>query len=175
MMKINELLVDIPYCVENVDLSQVTVSRIVSDSRKVTKDCLFICLCGERSDGHDYAYAASEMGAVAVLSQRPVVLANGCINIVTPDTRRADALIWRNYYGDPAASMKVVAVTGTNGKTSITYMLKAILEKAGEKVGVIGTIRNYIGSEAIDVETRERVGGNFTLPAYSVRIFRQMI
>ena len=150
MIKINELLIDIPYCFEDADLSQVTVSEIVSDSRKVTKGCMFICLRGERSNGHDYAYAASEMGAAVVLSEYPVALTNGCINIVTPDTRRADALVWRNYYGDPAASMKVVAVTGTNGKTSITYMLKAILEKAGEKVGVIGTIRNYIGSEAIE-------------------------
>lgn len=150
MKKISVLLKDIPYSCEVSDVANRSVGDIISDSRQVREGCLFICLRGEHSDGHDFALQAAKAGAAFVLSEMPISLPAGCINIVTPNTRRADALIWRNYYGDPASAMKVVAVTGTNGKTSITYMLKAILEKAGEKVGVIGTIRNYIGSVAVE-------------------------
>ena len=150
MKNLRELLKDIPYtCTEN-EAGEIVVSGITSDSRKVTNGCLFICLKGERSDGHDYAVKAAEMGAGVILSEYPMQLPEGCVNVVTDSTRYADAMIWRNYYDDPAASMRVVAVTGTNGKTSITYMLKSILDMAGEKVGVIGTIRNYIGDVAVE-------------------------
>lgn len=150
MRQIKELLLDIPYTCENTSVGDVFVTDITSDSRKVTKGCLFVCLRGEHSDGHTFAESAANAGAAAILSDHPLALPEGCINIVTADTRYADAIIWRNVYGNPAASMRVVAVTGTNGKTSITYMLKSILEKAGEKVGVIGTIRNYIGEIAVE-------------------------
>jgi len=150
MKKINELLKDIPYRCGAADVAEMSVTDIVSDSRLVSRGCMFVCLRGEHSDGHSFAVQAAEQGAAIVLSEEPLALPGGCINIVTPSTRRADALIWRNFYDDPAGGMKVVAVTGTNGKTSITYMLKAILEKAGEKVGVIGTIRNYIGDVAVE-------------------------
>ncbi len=150
MKKIKELLLDITYTCDDAMADELTVTDVTSDSRQVKKGCLFVCLRGEHSDGHMYAKMAAEQGAIAVLSDHPLPLPKDCINIVTPDTRYADAIIWRNIFGDPAASMRVVAVTGTNGKTSITYMLKAILEKAGEKVGVIGTIRNYIGDRAVE-------------------------
>lgn len=150
MKNIKELFRDIPFVCADSSVSEMVVSGITSDSRKVTKGCLFLCLRGERSDGHDYAVKAAEMGASIVVSEYPLVLPKGCINMVTDSTRYADAMIWRNYYDDPASSMRVVAVTGTNGKTSITYMLKSILDAAGEKVGVIGTIRNYIGDTAVE-------------------------
>ncbi len=150
MKNINELFCDIPFVCADSSVGEMVVSGITSDSRKVTKGSLFLCLRGERSDGHDYAVQAAEMGAAIVVSEYPLNLPDGCINIVTESTRHADAMIWRNYYDNPAASMRVVAVTGTNGKTSITYMLKSILDAAGEKVGVIGTIRNYIGDEAVE-------------------------
>ena len=150
MKNLKELLLDIPHTCSESNWETMVVSDITSDSRKIQAGCLFICLRGERSDGHDFALSAAEKGAAVILSDHALDLPKGCINIVTPDTRYADAILWRNYYDNPAASMRVVAVTGTNGKTSITYMLKAILEKAGYKVGVIGTIRNYIGDVAVE-------------------------
>ena len=150
MKNVYELFKDIPYTCEDPMVGQITVSNITSDSRKVTKGSMFICLRGEKSDGHDFAVLAAQMGAAVVVSDHALQLPAPCINIVTESTRYADAMIWRNYYDDPASKMRVVAVTGTNGKTSITYMLKSILDLAGEKVGVIGTIRNYIGDKAVE-------------------------
>ncbi len=150
-MKLKELLrdVEISKCTEGVE--ELEVSGISEDSREELQNKVFVCLSGEHSDGHDYIGKAVEKGAAVLICERIPKEYEEYPHVITPSTRRADALMWSHFYGDPADALKVIAVTGTNGKTSITYMIKSILEEMGKKVGVIGTIRNMIGD--IEVES----------------------
>lgn len=127
-------------------LGETEITGITCDSRNVSPGYLFVCIKGTASDGHDYAAAAARAGAAAVVAEHDVGLEN---QIILPDTRAAYADACAEWFGRPADGLHLLAVTGTNGKTSVTYMLKAILEKAGFKVGLIGTIQNMIGDEII--------------------------
>lgn len=122
------------------------IGKVTCDSRMVEKGDLFVCICGLRSDGHAYAAQAAEKGAAAILAQRPLPLPG---TIVTPDTRAAYARVCANLYGNPQEDLKLVAVTGTSGKTTITCLLRDILRAAGRKVGLIGTIQGEIGDMVI--------------------------
>ena len=128
----------------------VSISGIEYDSRRVMPGNLFCCIVGTYKDGHEYAHMAVERGAAALVVQHelPIKLPQ----IVVSDARAAMAQLSAAYYGFPASGLRIVGITGTNGKTSSTYMLKSIAEKAGYKVGLIGTIRNMIGSRCIDTE-----------------------
>ncbi|MDR0856278.1 MAG: UDP-N-acetylmuramoyl-L-alanyl-D-glutamate--2,6-diaminopimelate ligase [Clostridiales bacterium] len=108
---------------------------------------LFFCLAGTRHDGHDYAEIARKNGAVALVTQRrlPVDMPQ----VVVPDTREAMARIAGNFYGNPARGMKMVGITGTNGKTTTTFIARSIAEAAGYRVGLIGTTAVYIGGERL--------------------------
>ncbi len=128
------------------DLGNIEISGITSDSREIKEGYAFVCIAGVTDDGHNYAQKAASLGASIVITQRKMGVAN---EIVVPDTRKIYANMCATWFGNPADSLKLVGVTGTNGKTSITYMLKSILEHAGHKVGLIGTIQNMIGDEAI--------------------------
>ena len=127
-------------------LADIEITGITCDSRQVKPGFAFVCINGAKSDGHDYAEKAVESGAAAVIAERNLGLSN---QIVVPDTHAAYADMCANWFGNPAKDLKLLGVTGTNGKTSVTYMMKKILEKAGYKVGLIGTIQNMIGDEII--------------------------
>lgn len=130
----------------NEALGQTEITGITCDSRCVKEGYAFVCINGAKSDGHDYAQKAVEGGAAVVVAERDLGLDN---EIVVPDTHAAYADMCAKWFGNPADSLKLLGVTGTNGKTSVTYMMKKILEKAGYKVGLIGTIQNMIGDEII--------------------------
>lgn len=131
------------------DAAQLDITDIVMDSRKVTPGCLFVCLVGHASDGHAYAAQAVEAGAAALLVQRPVEAAGGVPQVVAPDTRRAWAQMCAAFYGYPARKLRLVGVTGTNGKTTTATLIKGVLEFAGYKVGMMGTVANYVGQEKL--------------------------
>lgn len=127
-------------------LGETEISGITCDSRQVKPGFAFVCIKGAKSDGHDYAEKALENGAAVIIAERDLGLE---VQIVVSDTHAAYADMCANWFGNPADSLKLLGVTGTNGKTSVTYMMKKILEKAGYKVGLIGTIQNMIGDEII--------------------------
>lgn len=126
------------------------IAALQYNSRKVGKGDLFFCIVGTFADGHTYAAQAVEAGAVALVVERELPLP--VPQVIVKNTRIAMAEMAAAFYGYPARGMRIVGVTGTNGKTSTTYMLKAIAEQCGWKVGLIGTIRNLIGTRIIDTE-----------------------
>lgn len=113
------------------------IKNIVFDTARVEKGSLFFCLKGVKNDGHDYAARAYEKGAAAVVAQRRVEA--DVPQIICEDTRHALSIAAKRYYGSAADRLKIFAVTGTNGKTTTTYMLKAIFESNGFNTGLIGT------------------------------------
>lgn len=147
-MTLEMLLRDVE-CTTSAELG-TEISAITSDSRKIEKNGLFICIKGMRSDGHDFAPQVIENGAAAVVCERDLGL--GDRQIIVPSARRAFCEICENLYGRPLEKLKLVGITGTNGKTTTTYILKHILEDNGRKVGLIGTICNMIGDEVIPTE-----------------------
>ncbi|MFS0727604.1 UDP-N-acetylmuramoyl-L-alanyl-D-glutamate--2,6-diaminopimelate ligase [Paenibacillus sp. 1P07SE] len=123
---------------------EVTVSGIRIDSRKVEPGDLFICLPGHTVDGHDYAAQAAERGAAALVVERP--LAVDLPQLVVKDSRLAMAVMGSHYYGYPSQRLRMIGVTGTNGKTTTTYLIERVLADAGHAAGVIGTIEmRYAG------------------------------
>ena len=149
-MKLRELLTGVPICADSADL-EMEISGVSYDSRTTQPGDLFVAMTGFATDGHQYIGKALANGAAAVLcQQRP---AEACAYVQTEDSRRALAVIGGNWFGHPAEKMTMIAVTGTCGKTTTTYLLKAILEQArGAKVGLIGTNQNMIGSDVIPTE-----------------------
>ena len=149
-MKLRELLTGVPICADSADL-EMEISGVSYDSRTTQPGDLFVAMTGFATDGHQYIAKALANGAAAVLcQQRP---AEACAYVQTEDSRRALAVIGGNWFGHPAEKMTMIAVTGTCGKTTTTYLLKAILEQArGVKVGLIGTNQNMIGSDVIPTE-----------------------
>ena len=144
----------------------IEAGELQYNSRKVVKGDVFFCIVGTFADGHDFAEQAVENGAAALVVEHKLPL--DVPQIIVPNTRIAMAEMAAGYYGYPTKGMTVIGITGTNGKTSTTYMLKAVAERMGKKVGLIGTIRNMIGDIIIDTErtTPESVD--------LWRIFRQM-
>ncbi len=128
------------------NLEDIVITGISSDSRTVKSGYAFVCINGFNADGHKFAPKAIEMGASVVIAERDLGLEN---QIVVEDTHAVYSDMCAKWFGNPAGDLKLIGVTGTNGKTSITYILKSILEKAGYKVGLIGTIQNMIGDEVI--------------------------
>ncbi len=128
------------------DLGNKEICGITSDSREIKQGYAFVCIKGVADDGHKYAKTAAELGAAVVITEHKIGINN---EIVVTDTRQLYADMCAKWFGCPAESLKLIGVTGTNGKTSITYMLKSIFEAVGYKVGLIGTIQNMIGDEII--------------------------
>ena len=154
-MKFGEFFKDAPQ-----KTAQTEVTGVYCDSRKVTKDSIFVCIKGTAMDGHDYAADAVKAGAVAVVCERDLGLDN---QILVNDTRMVYAQLCAKYFGNPASRLKLIGVTGTSGKTSVTYMLKSLLEQAGHKVGLIGTIQNIIGEQTLPAKntTPDAYDGGF--------------
>lgn len=166
-MRLSELLKDIKYeCIKGKDDREV--SRVVYDSRKLCKDCVFVCIKGANFDGHSAALEASRMGAAAVIVEQDVETEGDTSVIKVENTRYAMAFIASASNGDPSKRLKTIGITGTKGKTTTTYLIKSILENAGYKVGLIGTIEVIIGDKHIPAL-------NTTPESYVIQdYFRQM-
>ena len=129
------------------------INKITYDSRKVQKDDLFVCIIGFQTDGHKYAQKAIEAGATAILCEKEIQSDNKDVTILqTSNTRHALAILSANYYNHPCNSMNVIGVTGTNGKTTTTYLIKSVLDTIGHKVGIVGTIENRIGDKILHAD-----------------------
>lgn len=149
-MKCKELLEGLAFeCIRgNADTE---VKEVVYNSKEISEGCLFICICGYNVDGHSFAAEAAAKGAAALVVQKEVDLPkkSDITVIKVADTRYAMAFIAAAYFGHPADRLKVIGITGTKGKTTTTYLIKSILEKAGYKVGLVGTIETIIGERHI--------------------------
>ena len=166
-MRLSELLKDIKYeCIKGKDDREV--SCVVYDSRKLCKDCVFVCIKGANFDGHSAALEASRTGAAAVIAEQDVETEGDTSVIKVENTRYAMAFIASASNGDPSKRLKTIGITGTKGKTTTTYLIKSILENAGYKVGLIGTIEVIIGDKHISAL-------NTTPESYVIQdYFRQM-
>ncbi len=140
-MKLSEVLKGIEVKNEYTDTE---IAEVTQDSRQVEKDYLFICIKGASFDGHSVAQQMLEKGAAAVVVERDLGLDK---QIIVENTRAALSPICANFFGNPAKSLKLVGLTGTNGKTTTTFLIKQILENVGKKVGLIGTVQNMVGDE----------------------------
>ncbi|MCR5716689.1 MAG: UDP-N-acetylmuramoyl-L-alanyl-D-glutamate--2,6-diaminopimelate ligase [Lachnospiraceae bacterium] len=150
MFQCKELMARITYRVIRGS-EDVEVSDVIYDSRKVVPGCMFICVPGANFDGHDAAADVVEKGAkVLITSKEVTVPSEADVTIFqVEDSRYAMAHIAAASHGHPADRLKVIGITGTKGKTTSTYLVKSILEHAGHKVGLIGTIEAIIGEEHI--------------------------
>lgn len=128
----------------------VTVTGITADSRQVSPGDLFISIPGAHVDAHRFIPDAIERGAVAVVSQRPCEVPAGVGAVVVPDARRALSALADRFYGYPSCTLKMVGVTGTNGKTTTAFLVEAIAREAGKTMGVIGTAGMMLGREVIE-------------------------
>ena len=130
---------------------EIEVSGVVYDSKKVEKDCLFLCIRGANFDGHSLVCDVIENGAKVLVVEHEVQIPKDAdVSIVkVENSRYAMAFISANYFGNPAEKMKIIGITGTKGKTTTTYLVKSILESAGHKVGLVGTIEAIIGDKKI--------------------------
>ena len=128
----------------NVSLEEREVGFITDNSRKIEKDCIFVCIEGMHFDGHTKAAEALENGAAAVVVQKDMGLKN---QILVKNTRSAYTRLCAAFYGHPEKQLKIIGVTGTNGKTTSCFILKAILDSMGIKTGLIGTVKNIVGDK----------------------------
>lgn len=145
-MKLLSLLEHLEYkCLQgNTDQE---VSSVVYDSRKVEEGSLFICIRGAVVDGHKFVPDVVAKGAKTLIVEEPVEAPADVTVIQVEDTRYAMAFISAAWFGHPAKKLKTIGITGTKGKTTTTYMVKSILENAGYKVGLIGTIEAHYWRE----------------------------
>ena len=145
------------------------ISELVYDSRKVTKDCMFVCIKGAAYDSHDHTEEIARADAKVIVAERPVKVPEGVTLVLVEDSRYALSMLSAAYFDHPAQKLKVIGITGTKGKTTTTFMVKGILEHAGYKVGLIGTIETIIGDTHIP-------SSNTTPESYLVqKYFAQMV
>lgn len=145
-MKLSKLLEKLEYTVlaGNTDIE---ISTLVYDSRKVQKDSVFVCISGSVRDAHEFIPDVVKNGAAAVIVEKDVTPVDGVTYIKVEDTRLALAYMSAAYFDYPAKKIKTIGITGTKGKTTTTYMVKSILESAGIKTGLIGTIESICGDK----------------------------
>jgi UDP-N-acetylmuramoyl-L-alanyl-D-glutamate--2,6-diaminopimelate ligase len=150
-MKLETLMQGVPYTVlQTGDFDEADF--ITHDSQKTRPGCLFICIRGFRKDGHKYIDDAAVAGAAAVvIDKEQEYYPPGLTVLKVNSSRSAMSYIAANYYGNPAKDLKLIGVTGTNGKTSATYFIETLLEATKHKVGVIGTMGTRIGREVLDI------------------------
>ncbi|MBE7026399.1 MAG: UDP-N-acetylmuramoyl-L-alanyl-D-glutamate--2,6-diaminopimelate ligase [Ruminococcaceae bacterium] len=147
-MKLSKLLCGLETSGYNPD--NIEISGIAYDSRSVKKGDVFVCIKGYATDGHKYVKNAIQNGAAAIVASDKIEV--NIPVIYTPDTRLALAYMSKAYFNNPLESIKLIGVTGTNGKTTVTYLIKSMLEAQGIKVGLIGTNQNMIGDKVIPTE-----------------------
>lgn len=166
-MRVKELLKKSAYECKQGNL-ETEVGGICYDSRKIKAGDLFVCLKGASADGHDFLPAVVEAGARAVVVEREVAVLESVTVIRVESTRLALAEISAAWFGYPTEGMTTIGVTGTKGKTTTTYMIKAILEAAGHKVGLVGTNGAMVGN--IIYPTKNTTPESYELQQY----FREM-
>lgn len=149
-MKISDILkeVDVVAFGKNTD---VEINKIAYDSRCVEEGDVFVCIKGYKTDGHKYAKMAEEKGASVIVAMDEVECEKADVVIVS-DTRLALAMMAKAYYEDPMGKKELIGVTGTNGKTTVTNLIKTIYESEGKTMGLIGTNNNMIGNEVFETE-----------------------
>lgn len=147
-MKLTKLLERLEYTIVSGPEEQ-NITNITNDSRKAEKGSLFFCIKGAVTDGHAFARVAAEKGAAALITEESVEVPAHVTVVRVKDTRYAMAVAAAAWYGYPADTLRIIGVTGTKGKTTTTYMIRAILEKAGYKTGLIGTIETVFGDTHI--------------------------
>lgn len=151
-MKLVDLLQGVNYELKNGSVDR-EINHIQYDSRKIKEEDIFVCLTGFEVDGHNYANSAIENGAKVILCEKEINVEDKDVTVLlVKEGRKALATMSANYYDHPTKKLKLIGVTGTNGKTTTVYLLKSILEKEGKKVGLVGTIANYIGDKKIKSE-----------------------
>ena len=147
----------------------VEISTLVYDSRKVEKGSVFVCISGAVRDAHEFIPLVVKQGAAAIIVEKDVTPVNGVTYIKVENTRYALACMSAAYFGYPAEKLKTIGITGTKGKTTTTYMVKSILESAGIKTGLIGTIESIVGD-------KRTPAANTTPESYKVQeLFAQMV
>lgn len=167
-MKLADLLKKLKYtCVKGT--TDVDITTVAYDSRRVERGSLFICIKGAVADGHRFAEAAVNKGASALVVEDDVAVPENVTVIRVEDSRYALACIAAEYFGNPADKLKVIGITGTKGKTTTTYLVKSILDSAGHKCGLVGTIETIIGDKVIKAS-------NTTPESYVLQdYFKQMV
>ena len=129
----------------------VEITDITIDSRTVGKGSAFVCITGEQTDGHNFVKMAEDAGAAVIVAEREV--AADVPVVVYENTKLALAEISSKFYGEAEKKLKLVGITGTNGKTTVSYLIKKILETAGKTVGIIGTNEILVGNEAVGIKS----------------------
>ncbi len=147
-MKLGELITAIGAAELRGD-GGVEISSLAYDSARAEPGTLFFCVRGQRRDGHDFAPEAVERGALALVVERPLELA--VPQAIVSDARAAMAPIASRFHGDPTATLRVAGITGTNGKTTTTFLLRSILERAGVQTGLLGTVKRVVGGDVSEV------------------------
>lgn len=138
---------------ETIGSEETEISGVAIDSRKVTKGGLFVAMKGTQVDGHKFIPKAIELGAAAILCENlPDNLEEGVAYVVVPDTEDIVGEVATRFYGNPSEKLKLVGVTGTNGKTTIATLLYNMFRKFGHKCGLLSTVCNYIEEEAIPAD-----------------------
>ncbi len=140
----------------NSAVVDVEIADLAYDSRRVDPGALFFCVRGERSDGHDHAAQAVAAGAAALVVERPLGL--GVPEVVVGSARAAMGPVAARFHGDPTRELKVVGVTGTNGKTTTAYLVRTLLEAGGHPCGLLGTVTSVVGG-AEERPTGRRLNG----------------
>ena len=146
-MKLKALVGRIPGKVRIIGNEETEVASLCSDSRQVTPGALFFCTPGLRMDAHDFAPQAVAKGAVALVVERELSI--DVPQVLVEDVRMASSYIASEFFGNPAEKMLLIGITGTKGKTTSSFLIKSILEEAGKKTGLIGTVCSMIGDEVI--------------------------
>ncbi len=158
LMKLENLLNGLSVIQLAGEVERKDIGKICYDSRSVEKNSIFVAIKGFNVDGHNYVMEAIAKGATVVVLEDDSKISNDYLihqnvtKILVRDSREALAILSKNFFKEPSKKIKVIGVTGTNGKTSVTYFIKSILDKSGIKTGLIGTITNYIGNEPIPSE-----------------------
>lgn len=157
-MELKKLLVGL----ENYKIkgsTEIDIKKVESNSKNIIPNSLFVAIKGYDFDGHDYINEAIENGATAIIIDvsadfSKIKIKKDITVIISENTRNALAIVSCNFFGNPSKHFKLIGITGTKGKTTTSYMVKSILEKAGYKVGLIGTIANYIGDDILGYSLR---------------------
>ena len=124
----------------------IEITTITDDNRKITRGCLFVCIAGNNFDGHSAAADALRSGAAAVVTERDMGLSS---EILVENTRAAYALLCAAFFGNPADSLTLIGVTGTNGKTTSCFLMYDVLTRMGVRCGLLGTVKNCIAGEDV--------------------------